>query len=103
MLLVICVTLLCGAISVKAEGGSIRGNVVYDVTKSPYVVTQDIVIQRGAKLTIQPGVTVKFDPGVGMTIRGVLQAEVSKSNRVAVGRSEEILPVSPVKNSLCKV
>ncbi|KAK4322842.1 hypothetical protein Pmani_006427 [Petrolisthes manimaculis] len=84
MLLVIWVTLLCAADGVNGEGGSIKENVVYDVSNSPYLVTQDIVIHQGAKLTINPGVTVKFDPGVGMTIRGVLKAEVSKSKEVKV-------------------
>lgn len=73
--------LLVTAPSVEAFGGIIADNVVYDVSGSPYVITQDITIERGGVLTIEPGVSVTFDPGVGMTVKGILRAEVSRKKR----------------------
>ncbi|MPC83860.1 Protein bark beetle [Portunus trituberculatus] len=57
-------------------GGSIVNRVECDLTGSPYTVTQDVVVQKGATLVLKPGVTLQFDPGVGITVKGVLEAEV---------------------------
>lgn len=73
--------LLFTAPSVEAFGGIIADNVVYDVSGSPYMITQDITIEKGGVLTIEPGVTVTFDPGVGVTVKGILRAEVSRKKR----------------------
>lgn len=69
-------TVLAMAGPVSSLGGVITGNVVYNMSASPYVVTEDILVEAGARLTIQPGVTLQFDPGVGMTVRGILHAQV---------------------------
>lgn len=57
-------------------GGRISGRMECGVAGSPYTVTQDVEVSRGASLVFRPGVTVMFDPGVGMTVRGTLEAEV---------------------------
>lgn len=57
-------------------GGSITGRVECGVAASPYTVTQDVEVLRGATLILRPGVTVQFDPGVGITVRGKLEAQV---------------------------
>jgi len=42
----------------------------------PYVVEADVVVQKGAVLRVQPGVTVRFKGGpVGFVVRGTLIAE----------------------------
>ncbi|XP_042229688.1 protein bark beetle-like isoform X4 [Homarus americanus] len=69
-------------------GGTVSDNVVYDVSGSPYVVTQDILIQPGGRLTIEPGVTVQFDPGVGVTVKGVLHAEGTSMKRITFTSSQ---------------
>lgn len=57
-------------------GGRITGRMECGVAGSPYTVTQDVEVARGAALVFRPGVTVQFDPGVGITVMGTLDAEV---------------------------
>jgi|GEM_PF-5986766 len=49
-------------------GGDIETDTVWSVDNSPYLVTSDIRIRRGAKLTIEPGVVVKFEPSTGLVV-----------------------------------
>lgn len=54
--------------------GGIYSNTTWNVAGSPYVVTGNIVVFDNVTLTIDPGVTVKFDDGIDMEIRGTLSA-----------------------------
>ncbi|MBP9854974.1 MAG: right-handed parallel beta-helix repeat-containing protein, partial [Candidatus Omnitrophica bacterium] len=38
------------------------------LSNSPYTVTADILVYQGAKLIIEPGVVVKFNPGSGLNV-----------------------------------
>jgi hypothetical protein len=49
-------------------GGAITANTTWTLAGSPYVATSTVSVQNGAVLTIQPGVTVKFDPGTLLEI-----------------------------------
>ncbi len=49
-------------------GGPIFTNTTWTTANSPYVVTSSIIIGANATLTIQPGVTVKFNAGLGITV-----------------------------------
>ena len=42
---------------------------------SPFQVTGNVVVSSGVTLTIEPGVTVKFDSGKALQIRGELVAQ----------------------------
>ena len=42
---------------------------------SPYLVSNDVVVGENARLTIEPGVTLQFSPGIGMTINGAMTAD----------------------------
>jgi hypothetical protein len=42
-------------------GGRLKGDAFLILANSPYRVAQDVVIDDGATLTIEPGVTVRFD------------------------------------------
>ncbi|XP_069990075.1 protein bark beetle isoform X2 [Penaeus vannamei] len=89
--------LLFTAPSVEAFGGIIADNVVYDVSGSPYMITQDITIEKGGVLTIEPGVTVTFDPGVGVTVKGILRAEGTPTNRIKLTSSQP--PAGPLRET----
>ncbi|XP_036214601.2 protein bark beetle isoform X2 [Bactrocera oleae] len=53
-------------------GGEIDGQEI--LSTGTYRVTNDINIRPGGKLTLQPGVTLKFEPSVGMMVAGKLEA-----------------------------
>lgn len=53
--------------SIRAEtrvGGDITGNVQWTRAGSPYVVTADITVKPGARLSVGPGVLVRFKPNL---------------------------------------
>lgn len=61
----------------RSSSGSGSVN-LYTRSESPYQILDEIIVNKGEELTIEPGVTLKFDPGVGITVRGVLNAKVGK-------------------------
>ncbi len=52
--------------------GNVRG--VWDVDGSPYIVVDDLDIQRGDELLIEPGVVVRFRRPYRLWVRGLLTA-----------------------------
>lgn len=58
-------------------GGIITDNsVVFYNSKSPYWLRNDLIIDKTAEVIIEPGVEIKFEPQVGITVRGILTAVV---------------------------
>jgi len=43
-------------------GGELSGDIRWTLDKSPYLLTQDIYVRTGSRLTIDPGVIVDIDP-----------------------------------------
>jgi hypothetical protein len=59
-------------------GGTItRNRIIFEKKQSPYLLRNDLIIERDAELVIEPGVEVRFAPQVGVTVRGILTAVVS--------------------------
>jgi hypothetical protein len=52
--------------------GFINSNTNWTAANSPYIVTGSTVLTAGNSLTIDAGVTVQFDSGKGLDIRGAL-------------------------------
>lgn len=56
---------------------SISGEKILYLSESPFLLRQDLEIERNAKLTVEPGVTIHFAPMVGITVHGQILAIVS--------------------------
>jgi hypothetical protein len=57
----------------------ISGNVRWTAADSPVILEKDHALAAGASLAIDPGVDVRFAPGVQFTIAGTLRAQGSPS------------------------
>lgn len=58
-------------------GGPILSDTVWNASGSPYHVTSNLNVLTGVTLTIQSGVTLKFDPGFKLLVNGALVVEGS--------------------------
>ncbi|MBP7809899.1 MAG: T9SS type A sorting domain-containing protein [Bacteroidia bacterium] len=65
-----------------AVSGSILSNTVWPLSGSPYIVSGNLVVFSGFTLTIDPGVTVKFNSGASLEIRGALSAIGTKVDSI---------------------
>jgi len=63
--------------------GYILSNTTWTLGGSPYVVTGNILVNNGVTLTIEPGVTVKFDTTKSLQIDGELLAIGNAQNRIS--------------------
>jgi len=59
------------------NGGFLRQSMRIDVYNSPCVISHDLIIGATATLTVDPGVTLQFSPGVMLAVNGTLKARVS--------------------------
>lgn len=65
------ITVFSQATEVKDD---IDRNTIWTRANAPYIITRDISVRDGVILTIEPGVTVRFNPGTDMTVNGALIA-----------------------------
>lgn len=70
---IVTVTGQCDAIT---NGGYLTQNAVISQWDSPCVVQKDLIIAKKYTLTLQPGVELRFLPGVMLAVNGTLLAKV---------------------------
>lgn len=58
-------------------GHIVRNQRVLEKSKSPYLLREDLFIEREGKLVVEPGVEIRFAPMIGITVRGILTAKVN--------------------------
>ncbi|KAH8259932.1 hypothetical protein KR038_005318 [Drosophila bunnanda] len=68
----------------ELQGGEILSERILRLSESPYLAREDLEVLRGAKLTIEPGVTIEFAPTKGLKISGVLQAVGTPTSRIVL-------------------
>lgn len=62
----------------ELPGGVLAGGrTMWKRDGGPYLLRDDLLIERDAELVVEPGVEVRFAPMVGITVRGKLVAVVS--------------------------
>jgi len=61
----------------ELHGGRIvRNQKLLARSKSPYLLREDLFVERNAELVIESGVEIRFGPMVGITVRGIITAKV---------------------------
>ena len=76
-------------------GGVISTNTTWSFSESPYIVTSDVVLYSANTLTIEPGVTVKFNSGTKLILRGTLNSIATAGNEIIFTSNSN----SPTKGS----
>lgn len=74
----------------------VNKKIVFSKSQSPYWLRNDIIVERNAELVIEAGVTIKVDPQVGITVRGILTAEVSNEKQINYNDSVMLLGLSTI-------
>jgi hypothetical protein len=64
-------------------------NDIWTWAGSPYRVTTAITVHQGATLLVEPGVTVLFEQGAGLTINGRLRADGQRFDEIVFTGTEE--------------
>ena len=62
--------------------GFISTNTVWDTLNDPYIITSNVLVNSGVKLTIMPGTVVKFNSLRALQIDGELNVLGTANNRV---------------------
>jgi parallel beta-helix repeat protein len=63
-------------------GGIINASTTWGSSGSPYVVTEDLYVNQGVNLSIEPDVLVKFDESIKMEVEGILYAIGNESKTI---------------------
>ena len=79
LLLIILINFTYGQTNVS---GGLFSDTTWNTSGSPYVVTGDIALFPGYTLTIESGVTIKFNSGTKLIVRGTLLASASLGNEI---------------------
>ncbi|KAL1117916.1 hypothetical protein AAG570_004229, partial [Ranatra chinensis] len=69
-------------------GGEVDG--INSLRAGEYTVDRDINVRPGGKLTIEPGVTLRFPPGIGMMVAGKLEARGRGLNDILLTMVDEV-------------
>ncbi|XP_055710937.1 protein bark beetle [Phlebotomus papatasi] len=67
---------------IELPGGSVTAEKILHRAEKPYLLLADLDVETSGRLVIEPGVSLHFAPSVGITVRGVIQAVGSASNRI---------------------
>ncbi|CAN2046258.1 putative pectate lyase C (modular protein) [Candidatus Magnetomoraceae bacterium gMMP-1] len=78
------ISLIYPGISVAVNfNGSINNDTIWTDAGSPYIITDNVTVFEGVKLTIEPGVVIKFNEGqIKFIINGTLNAEGTQARPI---------------------
>ena len=69
--------------------GTIATDTTWSWAYSPYVVTDNVTVNSGVTLTVEPGVIVKFNETKGMTVKGRIVANGTSTARIVFTSIED--------------
>ncbi|MCF7740956.1 MAG: FG-GAP-like repeat-containing protein, partial [Candidatus Marinimicrobia bacterium] len=64
------------------SGGVITKNTTWSADQSPYYIQNNVAVDLGVSLTIEPGAIIQFAPEAGLIVDGELQARGSVSDSI---------------------
>ncbi|XP_038215102.1 protein bark beetle isoform X2 [Zerene cesonia] len=74
----------------ELSGGVLTGGrTVWKTDGSPYLLRDDLLVEREAELVIEPGVEVRFAPMIGITVRGKFLAVGQNGSKITFTSTEE--------------
>lgn len=63
----------------EISGGYIIGEQrILEKSRSPYILREDLFVEKDGELIIESGVEIRFAPMIGITVRGIITAQVNK-------------------------
>ncbi|RMZ48964.1 T9SS C-terminal target domain-containing protein [Candidatus Marinimicrobia bacterium PRS2] len=82
MRIILSILLLSVVVAQTDVSGMISSNTTWVVSNSPYIVTGNILVNSDVTLTIEAGVTVKFDANKTILVQGELNAQGTVNNQI---------------------
>ena len=70
-------------------GNTIDHDVSLNVDNAPFYARDNVIVSRNAKLTIEPGVEVRFGKGKQLIVKGILDARGTHDNRIKLTAIDE--------------
>lgn len=71
-------------------GGVVSANTTLTAIQSPYLVTNNLLVQEGITLTIEPGVILKFEEGIYLQIDGELRAVGTPTDTIVFTKNDNV-------------
>ncbi|KAK0090171.1 hypothetical protein PV325_002596 [Microctonus aethiopoides] len=60
----------------EISGGYIIGEQrILEKSRSPYILREDLFVEKDGELIIESGVEIRFAPMIGITVRGIITAQ----------------------------
>ncbi|XP_076628397.1 C-type lectin domain-containing protein bark beetle [Colletes latitarsis] len=81
-------------------GHIVRGQRLLERSKSPYLLREDLFVDRECELVIEPGVEIRFGPMIGITVRGIVTAKGEPHAPILLTAAEANNQVHPVESPL---
>jgi len=82
---VACLAMLCFAFPAHSQvyvGGELTASETYSPGNNPYIVTQNLIVNKGITLTILPGVEMQFETATSLIVNGTLIASGTTSQGI---------------------
>ncbi len=78
-------------VQAETDASGLVTSPIWTVDKSPYIVSGTLEVSAGAKLTIRPGVVVRFEAGAKILVKGELQV-IGEAGAEIIFTSNESVP-----------